>query len=372
MLDLVLGSRRPRIPLAALLSLGFAVATPIAAQDGGTPVDLDWNGFVWVDYGTGDRYPDEQGGDRFEVSQLNLGLTATWQNVEAYAAIGAVGLLAEPGDSSDVFVTEAFVTWRDFAGNGSHLIGGLTPLYFGLKANGFPGDRSIQAGLEFGGAGGFAVSQQVAPAVVYEYKPGDTFSIRGGAFDTSSSTAQYFEDSGLGEIDGSSLSKNYFVDVRWDAPAGRGFYAFFGWENRYIGDDVDGSKPIWDAGIGWGNDKLDLSVEYIDIDKDFVGLADNDQYSIAELTLHVSDRVDVYGDYADASESGRNTQRYGVIFEINRVLGLQLEYSQDDRGEQLEIAPLDPALEPLLDDLLEPVVAERKTDSVDVRLAFTF
>ncbi|MDX1385798.1 MAG: hypothetical protein R3190_19255, partial [Thermoanaerobaculia bacterium] len=312
---------RSTIVMAALALLG----SPAVGQSS-TP-DLSFDGHVWVDYGDGDRYPAEDGGDRFDVSQVYVGMTATKDNFEAFVALGASNVFEGTVDD-EVFIPEAFITWKSFAGVGSNLVVGLQPIYFGLKSAGFPGDRTIQSGLEFGGAGGLAVSQQVAPAIVYEYRPGDTFAIRGGFFDTSSSTAEYFEDTGLGDIDGSSLSDNYFIDVRWGSPENRGFYAYLGWEERYIGDAINDSEAIFDAGLGWGNAMVDVSYEYIDFDQSFFGLTEDETYSVAELTLHLTQRLDLYADWAEADVSEASTTRFGLIYAITEAVSFQAEYSE--------------------------------------------
>ena len=56
-----------------------------------------------------------------------------------------------------------------------------------------------------------------------------------GVFDTSSSTPEYVEGSGMGNIEGSSLTDNYFAQIKFQ-PEGRGVYAVLGAEERYVGD----------------------------------------------------------------------------------------------------------------------------------------
>jgi hypothetical protein len=337
--------------------IALALSAGVATGQSNFPGNLEVGGYVWAEYGDGDRYPAEQGGDRFEMSQVAVELEADYQNVDAFVRLAATNVFDESAPESDVFVSDAYITWNDFAGAGSDLLVGLQPILFGLKAASLPGDRSIQAGLEFGGSEGFAVSQQVGPALIYRYQPGDTFSINAGAFDTSSSTAQYYEDTGLGEIDGSSFSSNYFVSMRWESIDGRGFYGFVGWENRYVGDAVDDSRPIFDIGVGWGNAKVDVSIEYIDLDKAFVGTLEDETYTVAEIMLHLSRSSHFYFDYAEADSSESETQRWGFIYDLNEVLGLQFEYSDDTLGKAV----------------VDPLTGQRvEVDSFDIRMSYTF
>ncbi len=315
--------------------------------------DLDISGYIRAEYGDGDRYPEEDGGDRFEVNQISVLFEALYGDFEAVLLLGATNVTGDSVDS-EAFIPEAFIVWNGFTGAGSALSAGVQPLLFGLKAAGFPGDRSVQSSLEFGGAGGFAVSNQSGPALILSYDVGETSVFRAGAFDTSSSTAEYFEDSGLGNINGSSLSDNYFFDLRYQPQGERGFYAFAGIEERYIGDAIDAKRSISDVGVGFQNPLFDLSYEWIELDGDFVGTISDETYSIAELTLHLSQQVDFIADWSEADESKLETMRFGLAYKLNAVLDLQLEYSEDDLAA--------------VGDRPEAV----NVDSIDVRLTYNF
>lgn len=342
------------VPLVLLVALSPGAGSALAESLGSV---LDLSGYVRADYGSGDRYRDARNGEGFEVSQISVELTAQPRNIVAFVRLAATNVLAERAEESEVFVSDAFVTWKGFAGDGSELLVGLQPILFGLRAAGFPGDRSLHPGLEFGGAGGFAVARQAGPAIVYRYAPGDTFSFSAGAFDTSSSAAQYRDETGPGEIDGSSLTKNYFVDLRWDAIDGRGLYCFLGWEKRYVGEEVDASRPVFAAGAGWGTSRFDIALQRIDLARELVATRHDETYTVAELTVHLGRRTDLYLDWARGQESARRTQRLGLVHRLNRALDLQLEYADDDLGNH---------------DLDLDRVAETSVDSIDGRLTFTF
>ena len=202
------------------------------------------------------------------------------------------------------------------------------------------------------------MSQQAAPAIVYQYAPGSSFSFKAGAFDTSSSTVDYQLATGLGPVEGSSLSDNYFADLRWGT-GGQGLYGYFGWEQRYIGGAINDSNDILDVGVGWANSMVDVSVEYIDLDQAFFGFTEDETYTIVEVTLHLSQRVDLYADYGEADVGDRETTRFGLIYNINAATALQAEYSEDAFGRTAIFLP-------------ERVLPGQDVDSIDFRLSFSF
>ena len=64
--------------------------------------------------------------------------------------------------------------------------------------------------------------------------------------------------------------------------------------------------------------------------------------------------MDLIADWSEADKSRLETMRVGLVYKLNQVLGLQLEYSEDDF--------------PAFAD--RPAAAD--VDSVDVRLSYTF
>ena len=325
--------------LCQILSLSVAAAAGLLVQPAsGEEISdtINIGGWIRGDYGAGDRYPESQGEDTLGVSQAALLGKWSRDNVEAILLIGGTNLTADDSDG-DIGIKDAFIVWKEIGGSKLSLSVGAQPLFFGLKPNGFPGDRSLQPSIEFGGAGGFAVAQQAGPSVIFEVEAHRNFSIRGGLFDTSSSTAEYFRDTGLGRIDGSSIEKNYFVQAEVGlGDRETGFYAVAGFEGRYVGGAIDSTEPIVDVGAGYRSRYFDLSVEYILLDEAIVGTADEEAYAIAELTVEPADRLSLHFDYAMADEADLQTLRAGLTYEILKDFRFRVEYSDDDFGERRE------------------------------------
>ncbi len=315
------------------------------------PGKYEFGGWIRVDYGNGDRYDEADGEDNLGVSQAALLGTWKHKNFEAVLLLGGTNLTADDNDGDGDFgIKDAFIVWKEIGGTNFRLTAGVQPLFFGLKSNGFPGDRSLQPSLEFGGAGGFSVSQQAGPSVLLHYDANEFLTISGGLFDTNSSTASDFPGPGLGRIDGSSLDKNYIVQLKLKPVSGEtGFYLFAGIEGRYIGDEIDSTEPILDLGVGFKGRKFDLSVEAIQLDQAFTRTADDETYGIAELTLYPSERVRLYFDYATAEELDRETLRAGIKYNISEPVTFAAEYSQDEFGSSVD-----------------------SISSVDIRLQFSF
>ncbi len=321
--------------VACLLLLSGGVA---AMAEDGFPGDFTLGGWIRADYGNGDRYPEEDGEDRLGVSQAALLGKWTYKNIEGVLLIGGTNLTADDTDGDgDIGIKDAFIVWKEIGGSALRLTAGVQPLFFGLKSNGFPGDRSLQPSLEFGGAGGFAVSQQAGPSILLHYDVTESLTISGGFFDTSSSTAEYFANTGLGRIDGSSLDSNYMLQAKLNPRGGdRGFYLFAGVAGRYIGDEVDSTKSILDFGIGYKTPKFDISLEAVQLDQAFLRTADDELYTIAELTVYATERLRFYVDYAMAEESEIETLRAGLKFKVAPPLTFAAEFSDDDLGPGFE------------------------------------
>lgn len=318
-----------RIVLLAL-TVSLVLSHWVAAQ--GQSGDLSFEGWIWAEYGRGDRYPESQGEDRLGFSEAALRAKYRNQNFEAVLLLGGVFFTGDDPGNIDFNVQDAFVVWHEIGGGRFSLRAGAQPLLFGLKPEGFPGDRSLQPSLEYGGAGGFAVSQQAGPSIVLSYDLGDIGEFTAGAFDTSASTADYFRRTGLGGIEGSSLEKNYFGQLRIDRLGVDGLYGVVGWEQRYVGDSVNSSEPIFDVGLGYGNDFFDLSLELIDLDETITGTADSDTYTIAELTITPNEDLTLWADFGQSDESDLETIRVGVKVQILQPAAVHFEYSQDKLG----------------------------------------
>ena len=292
--------------------------------------ELNFSGWVRADYGTGDRYSEASGEDQLGVSQAALVANWKYDNVEAVVVLGATNL-TEGGSDGDVGIKDAFVVWHDIFGNNVDLSVGVQPLLFGLKSNGFPNDRSLQGSIEFGGAGGFAVSQQAGPSIIFTAPMGENFNLRAGLFDTSSSTAEYFENTGLGNIDGSSLTDNYFLQFTLGNKTEKGFYGVLGFEGRYVGGATNDTQDILDIGFGYNFGQFDISLEHIQLDNQITNTIGDESYTVLETTYTHGNNW-YYIDYSEADEIDVSTLRAGFGHNINKHFSFRVEYSKDDHN----------------------------------------
>lgn len=305
-------------------------------------VEVDIGGWLRAEYGVGERYEDDKGdNDTLGVSKAALSVTANHHNYEAVLVVGMSEMSGDSNANGDVTVKDAFIVWRELGGTDFTLSAGIQPLMFGLKASGYVDDRTLQGSLEFGGAGGFAVSNQAGPAIILEYNAGETLSWSFGAFDTTE------RKGAVGPVteDGSTLAKNQFVQFKYDSD---GLYGVAGVERRYIGGEVDDSKIIYDIGLGYNADTFDASLEYIHMDRGFVDLLDDEAYVIAEVAYHISKDTSVLLDWSTATESNIDTLRLSYTHQIDKALEFHVAYAIDD------------------------IPAGEDSDSLDFRLTYTF
>jgi len=350
----------------ALLSALLASTGATAADD----LELNIGGFVWGEVGFGDRY-DNSDDDRLGVSKVALTLSPEYKNTRAVIVLGADGLFNEEhfsdggASNNDAEFKEAFVGIKvDLAGGVFDTTMGKQPLLFGLKPNGWVGDRSIQSGYEFGGAGGVNISGQVQTAIIADWSWGGdgsgsavssigsdgSWSIRFGLFDT--------DEDGPGD-EASSITDNFILQIRGDNLFGTGLYGSAGYQQNYqeISDDEEG---IISVGAGWNFGMFDLSLEYQGIDQAIVeewnglplGTLDDDEtVIIAEATFNLNEQWSFYADYATADEADVDTIRVGADFMYNEHMSFIIEYSDDSYATSAS------ALD---------------TDSIDLRAAFSF
>jgi len=311
------------------------------------PGEFEYGGWVRADYGNGNRY-DAGGDENLGMSQAAFKLNWSADDVEAYVLIGAINLIDDDiGNKRKTDVKAASLTLYDVFDSDVSMSIGLQPLLFGLKGGGFPGDRSIQASIEFGGTGAMAVSRQAAPSVIFSAPIGN-LTARGGFFDINSDTEYYFLQSGLGNLEGSSLDKNYFAELIYQSDTGDGFYGTFGIEGYYIGGSVDSTRPIYDFGLGFRKGRFDVSVEQFYLDSAITNTLEDETYSVAEFSYQQNELTQWYVDYAQADQLDTETFRLGVSREINKYLSFLIEYSRDELGLQ----------------------DNKKVDSIDFRLQF--
>lgn len=307
-------------------------------------IDVSVHGFIRAEYGNGDRYSDADGSDRLGVQRSAIAVKAKYQNVTGVLAVGTE--IFSGADENGTFdgnvdVKDAFVVVENIGGSNFGVSLGAQPLLFGLKPAGYPGDRSLQESIEYGGAGAFAVSNQLGPSIIGFYNWDENTNLRFGAFDL-----RVQESNNLPLIDdGSSLTDNLFIQLGSKSIAGTNWYGNLGFEQLYVGNTGD-SETIWSAGLGWRNDKFDVSAEYISLDQAIaeanlgavgggsqaaIGLFSGDEsYLITELTYYANEDWTIYFDYATADELDADTLRLGATYRYNKVLSFTSEYSNDD------------------------------------------
>jgi hypothetical protein len=307
-------------------------------------VDLNIGGFIWGDIGFGDRY-DTSDDDSMGVSKAAVSLSPEYKNTRGVVVLGVDNIFND-GDDDDVEMQEVFIGVKtDLLGGTLDTTLGKQPLLFGLKPNGWVGDRSIQQGLEFGGAGGIGVSGQVSNSLILDWSWGGgqgsmgssvgsdgTISIRAGLF-----------DSDMGDT---SVTDSWILQVRADDLFGTGLYGNAGYEQIDVGGSSEG---IISVGAGWNLGMFDLSLEYQGIDQAIAGTADDETQIIAEAGFNLNEQWFFYVDYATSDEADTDTIRIGGMYHLNEHLDMWAEYSDDSFD-----------------------VSAADTDSIDLRLAFNF
>jgi hypothetical protein len=324
------------IASAAVLGLASQLAhaaATVTVDD--VPVDLAFSGFVRADFGTGDRYPTEYGEERFGSSKDLLLLSVTTEDIQAILDFG--GTIFNDGvNNGSAGIKDAFIIIGANNKTGFSWSVGAQPLLFGLHPNGYPGDSSLQANVDYGANGAFAVSQQAGPAIIFNYKFTPDLSVRFGAFDLAESNAANNTE---GATNGSKIKDNLFILFRGDNLGDTGVYATVGAERIYVGATggplgeegflVDGSKTIYSAGAGWKNDFLDASVEYIHLDAAIVNTENDERYIRAHVAVTPAPQWTIYADYSNGHEIGVNDYRIGAFWQFRKHLRFTAEYSKD-------------------------------------------
>jgi len=202
---------------------------------------------------------------------------------------------------------------------------GAQPLLFGLKPNGYPGDRSLNPSLEYLSG----VSGQAAPAVIGDYSLSDLMNFRFGVFDQASAGID-----NNGDLEGSSISDNIFLQLTLKSGEGDGIYGNFGYESAYS-SSTNSSEPIIVFGAGFNSDTIDLSFEYISLDIAFGEEADRDDETImvVELGFQVNDDNMAYVDVSRADEADYDTLRVGLNHQTNNHTTLSAELARDSDGD---------------------------------------
>jgi len=313
-------------------TLALADAT-VTVDD--VPVNLGFSGFVRADFGTGDRYPTGQGQERFGSSKNLLLLDASTEDVEAILDFG--GTIFNDGvNNGSAGIKDAFVIINGKSKTGFSWSVGAQPLLFGLRPNGYPGDSSLQPNVDYGSVNGsFAVSQQAGPAIIGNYKFTPDESLRFGAFDLAESNSANVTTA----TNGSKIKDNLFLLWRGNNIGNTGIFATAGVERIYVGlaggplggtgPVVDDSKTIASGGVGFKNDFVTASVEYIHLDANIVNTASDERYIRAHVDVTPIAHWTAYADYSNGHEVGVNTYRIGGIYQFRKHLGFTAEYSKD-------------------------------------------
>ena len=145
------------------------------------------------------------------------------------------------------------------------------------------------------------------------------------------------------------LSKNQFIQYKYEHD---GLYGVVGFERRYVGGNVDKSKPIYDIGLGYKQEKYDFSLEWIHLDKAFVDTLNDEQYLIAEIAYHSSPSSSLMLGWSSATELDVSTIRLSYTYQIEDDLEFHIAYAVDDGVEN--------------DD------GDDKVNSLDLRLTYSF
>ncbi|NRB36904.1 MAG: hypothetical protein HRU20_00385 [Pseudomonadales bacterium] len=304
----------------------------LAADD----VDISVGGFVRADIGFGDRYGDAAEEDRIGVSKTALAVTAVSGNNSAVLVIGAeADSVPNSNNLGDVGIKDAFIVLDKFLAENLTVSLGAQPLLVGLKPNGYPGDRSINTSIEYGAGGAFAVSNQAGPSVIANFSINESHDIRFGFFDR-----QGYNNDVLNP-EGSSISDNLFIQWRGTNLGGSGVYAIVAYEMIYVGGAANDSDDIVAAGVGWGNEVLDLSFEYNMLGSSINATADDESYMIAEATFNLSDDLLFYLDYSMADEMDFTTIRLGTNFYYDKHTMFSAEIAEDEPAIGDSISSID-------------------------------
>jgi hypothetical protein len=320
---------------AVVCGLGSSIAladSTVTVDD--VPVNLAFSGFVRADFGAGDRYPTAYGEERFGSSKDLLLLSATTEDVQAILDFG--GTIFNDGvDNGSAGIKDAFIIVGAAKKTGFSFSVGAQPLLFGLRPNGYPGDSSLQANIDYGADGGFAVSQQAGPSIIFNYKFTPDESLRFGAFDLAESNSANVTQA----TDGSKIKDNLFLLWRGNNIANTGLFATVGAERIYVGlaggpiggtgPYVDATKAIYSAGVGYKNQFIDASVEYIHLDGAIVNTESDERYVRAHVDVSPAPHWTAYADYSNGHELGASTYRIGGIWQFRKHLGFTAEYSKD-------------------------------------------
>ncbi len=322
----IIGRLAKSFLLVTFVGVSAAAHADIRVSPEGSPVSADIFGFAFLDYTYGNQIPDGQGNDRIGISKAAFGSKIAYKNWDLTSVLGATVL---SDGTTDVGFKDIFITWNDVGGSKAKLIGGAQAFLFGLKPNGYPGDRTLQPSVEFGGAGGFAVSNQAGASLRAIHPVSDWGTVEVLAFDTNISAGP-----GTG-TDGSAIYKNWIGQLRVDKSGVKGVV---GVEGRYVGGTVNGIRPIVDIGLGYEDDAFDITAEYIWLHSAISQSqatpveAGHETYVVVEGTWRPTSKLGVLGDYSWGHRLKAHTARFGITYALFSFVELRAEYAHDFLG----------------------------------------
>lgn len=291
------------------------------------PKNVDVFGWINVEYGrssSDEVLGEKKGDDRLGVQQSAIGVKVTKGKYEGAIAIGGDNLSSGDGDGSNFAIRDSFIVYNNKKDGNFKISVGAQPILFGLKPNGYPGDRSIRPSLEYGGAGAYNVGFQGLTSAKFDYYLSG-LELNLVLFDTN-------ETDGTAEADsGSSIEQNTALQVRFKDLGVNGLYGSIGQEKRYLGS-TDKSEAITSIGLGYDHKYFDLSIEQISLHKQFTGTEDDESILVTELTGKICKDLIVYVDLAQAKESELKTSRQGIKYNLDEISSLQLEYGKEERA----------------------------------------
>lgn len=314
--------------LTTSLILGPSLTLAQQAQD----KDYNINYFGWInaDYSYSadqDRIPAGGGHDQLGVGQTAFGLRGNQGKIHGVLVIGGSAMSLDNAGADNFAVRDAFFIYEDRKDNNFKLSVGAQPLLFGLKPNGYPGDRSLRASLEYGAMSSYNVAQQGEKAVRLDYVTsyGD---IELSVFDTAEGKSDATKK-------GSSIKDNYSLQFRPKNLYVKGLFGNIGVQNRYLASK-DTGRQITSVGLGYEAKHFTLTAENLLIQSGYItGLDKQETVSVVELDIRNWNEVFWgYIDWSHAKEQDKTTQRVGLVYEFARNATFQTEYSKDEGGNK--------------------------------------
>jgi len=315
----------------ALSAIACSIMLPLATTSAyaGT-----WqiSGFARGEYGNGSRYDRDEDEERFGITKAAVKVAHTHENLKGVVVAGTKGTYDGTTDG-DMNIKAAFVKASNIAGSGVSISAGVQPLMFGLKPNGYKGDRSIHGSVEYGTGGGLPVARQAGTSIIANTKVGGV-DLRGGFFKFRKSTSLALSNSGA------SIDDNYFVQAYAKDILSTGFYGVVGYESVFVNEDAR-SEAVTTLGLGWKNELIDISAERTTISEAISNTVGDENYTVLELAVKTSENTKVYADYSTTDKTNINTIRTGINYNYADYLMLSLEYSKDNYEDRPDVDSVD-------------------------------